>query len=134
MKHSYCSYCGTKYTCEDWPRRGENPAKGELALPGGYLDCNETWRHGGAREVFEETGISIDPYSITLETVISSTEGDSLLVFGRAPKQSKRTIASVLQTFKPNNEVTELVITNEPIELIWTSHRSVLLGYFKFDS
>ena len=45
-------------------RRGIEPAKGQLALPGGYVDLAETWQEAGAREVFEETGLRIDPDGI----------------------------------------------------------------------
>lgn len=34
---------------------------GEYGLPSGHLDGNETAREGGAREVREEIGLSIDP-------------------------------------------------------------------------
>lgn len=38
-------------------RRGKPPFKGELALPGGFVEYNETTEHAIIREMFEELGI-----------------------------------------------------------------------------
>lgn len=40
-------------------RRANEPAKGTLDLPGGFLDCHETGEEGVAREVKEETGFTV---------------------------------------------------------------------------
>ena len=39
-------------------KRSDN---GKIALPGGYQMQGETWQQAGAREIFEETGIKINP-------------------------------------------------------------------------
>lgn len=40
-------------------RRAIAPQAGKLALVGGFLEAHERWQEGGAREVFEETGVQI---------------------------------------------------------------------------
>lgn len=40
-------------------RRGKDPAKDTLDLPGGFIDNTETGEEGVAREVLEETGLKV---------------------------------------------------------------------------
>src|SRR5579885_505933 len=41
-------------------RRKGNPGKGQIALPGGFLNQNEHIQDGALRELKEETGIKVD--------------------------------------------------------------------------
>jgi 8-oxo-dGTP diphosphatase len=45
-------------------RRGQQPLQGEWSLPGGALELGETLELGVAREVLEETGLSVLPLKI----------------------------------------------------------------------
>jgi len=42
-------------------RRGKQPAKGDWAIPGGRVELGERMHAAAAREVLEETGVSIQP-------------------------------------------------------------------------
>jgi len=42
-------------------RRTIQPRSGWLTLPGGYIEYGETWQEAGARELWEEAGLQIDP-------------------------------------------------------------------------
>lgn len=45
-------------------KRGHAPMQGEWSLPGGALELGETLEDGVRREVFEETGLTVEPISI----------------------------------------------------------------------
>ena len=42
-------------------RRARAPLKGVYSLPGGAVEVGETLRQAAARELFEETGLEVDP-------------------------------------------------------------------------
>ena len=45
-------------------RRGKEPAKGTLDLPGGFVDNEENAEEGMVREIREETGLVISPAEV----------------------------------------------------------------------
>jgi ADP-ribose pyrophosphatase YjhB (NUDIX family) len=66
-------------------RRAIDPGKGKLAIVGGFLEEHETCAEGGAREVVEETGVVIDPKTITpLYFVSTSPRPNRVLLFSIA--------------------------------------------------
>jgi ADP-ribose pyrophosphatase YjhB (NUDIX family) len=109
-------------------RRSIPPGQGKLALPGGFLDIGETWQQGAAREVFEETGIRIDPVEIAELRVLSPPPPEAVvLIFGRAPRRSN----AELPAFQATNETSELVVVCEPQELAFPLHTQVLREFFE---
>jgi ADP-ribose pyrophosphatase YjhB (NUDIX family) len=108
-------------------RRGIPLGLGQLALPGGFLDVNETWQEGAARELREETGLVIDPSEITVFDVLSPAPPEALvLLFGLARPRGQSDIAG----FCPNEEVTELAAIRGPTELAFPLHTRVVHRYF----
>lgn len=63
-------------------RRGIQPKKGELALPGGFHNFGETWQKALVRELFEETGIVAPIEGVHLFDTMSSDDGRHHLTFG----------------------------------------------------
>jgi ADP-ribose pyrophosphatase YjhB (NUDIX family) len=109
-------------------RRSIAPGFGKLALPGGYIGTEETWQEAAAREVFEETGIRIDPAGIHEFRVLSTADaGGLLLVFGLA----RRYRVAELPPFVPTDETSERVILTRPQELAFPAHTVVVAEYFK---
>jgi ADP-ribose pyrophosphatase YjhB (NUDIX family) len=105
-------------------RRNIEPRKGALALPGGYLDCGETWQEGARRELLEETGISVNAAEIKLYDVCNGLD-DTLVIFGLAAPQP----AAVVQPFY-SEETAEVAVINGPIELGFTMHTQAVARYF----
>ena len=106
-------------------RRNIEPHKGKLALPGGYIDFDESWQAAGAREVFEETGITIDANAIQLLTVFSAPDGTIIIVGQAAPMSSAE-----LPLFEGNDEATERAFIAIPQELAWPLHTEAVTTYF----
>ena len=110
-----CSSCGATSSRQS----------GWLALPGGYIDYGESWQHAGAREVFEETGLAIDPDQIREFRVRSAPDG-TLLVFGLAQPIGRDDVPP----FVPNEETQEIKVITAPEELAFSLHTEVLRDYF----
>ncbi len=105
-------------------RRNIEPRKGTLTLPGGYIDCGESWQEAAGRELREETGIVADAGEIGLYDVQNGLD-DTLVIFGLAQWLPQ----SVLQPFS-SPETQEVVLIDRPIELGFTMHTLVVARYF----
>lgn len=107
-------------------RRGVEPHRGELALPGGYLDWGETWQQACAREVREETGLVL-PADTFRELRVHSALPGLTLIFAEArpvPLES-------LPAFAPTDETTERSIIRAPIPLAFDLHTQVAREWFQ---
>lgn len=109
-------------------RRGVMPNAGKLALPGGFIDRGETWQAAAARELWEETQISINPDTVQLYQVHSAPD-DTLLIFGLAAPWS-----GSLPPFTPTTESPERHIITAPTELAFPLHTHVVRAYFSTSS
>ncbi len=110
-------------------RRTQEPQAGRLALPGGFIETGETWQQAGAREVFEETGYTIDPAGIRLFDTLSAPDG-TLLVFGLAQPVS----LDALPPFTPSSETSEATVAREPMELAFSTHTETAARFWKENS
>ena len=134
-----CARCGNKSYLNPLPvvvilfptadgvvviRRGIEPQKGTLTLPGGYIDNGETWQEGAQRELLEETGIAVPLDRITLYDVQNGLD-NTLVIFGLASHQPE----TVLMPFS-SEETTEVVLITRPIELGFIMHTRIVQRYF----
>jgi ADP-ribose pyrophosphatase YjhB (NUDIX family) len=134
-----CGVCGNKSYLNPLPvvvillpiadgvvvvRRGIEPQKGTLTLPGGYIDCGETWQEGAQRELFEETGIAVALDRISLYDVQNGLD-NTLVIFGQATHQPE----TVLMPFS-SEETTEVALITRPIELGFIMHTRIVQRYF----
>ena len=109
-------------------RRANEPGKGMFGLPGGYHMRGESWQEAGAREVFEETGITLaKPSEIALMSMDTDEYGNNLVI-ARYPHVVHEA------GFPQDGEATEIVwidCTNtRPDEWAFPRHLEGVCGYF----
>ena len=105
-------------------RRGINPGRGQLALPGGFIDFGETWQEGCVRELREETGVVIPVEAVRLFDVTST--GRHVLVFGIGPRVRE----ADLPGFVGNVECVERVVVREGVGMAFGMHEEMVRRYF----
>jgi 8-oxo-dGTP pyrophosphatase MutT (NUDIX family) len=107
-------------------RRTIEPAFGQVALPGGFLELHESWQEGLARELREETGLVTDPAEVRLFRAYSSKREGLLLLFGLC----RRFFPHEMPEFAPNSEASEMMVVPGPVELAFPLHTLALAEYF----
>lgn len=101
------------------------PHTGGTALPGGYIDATEDWRHAVARELREETGIRVDETDVRLADALSSPDGH-LLLFGLLPPRA----AAELPPSAPTDETSGYDVLRTPDELAFPLHTRAVRAWF----
>ncbi|ONH24428.1 NUDIX domain-containing protein [Pseudofrankia asymbiotica] len=107
-------------------RRDIDPGRGELGLPGGFMEVGEVWREATVRELREETGILADADDVRLFDVHSGRDGGVLLVFGLLPERPWAELPPVTAT----DETTEWLVLTEPRPLVFPTHTDAMAAYF----
>ncbi|MFF3290288.1 NUDIX domain-containing protein [Streptomyces sp. NPDC003023] len=100
------------------------PARGGTALPGGFIDHGEDWRHAVVRELREETRIEASQHDVRLADVLSSQA--HLLVFGLLPE---RPVAE-LPPSSPTEETDGWRLLHAPAELAFPLHTVAVRQWF----
>lgn len=106
-------------------RRAIEPQRGLPALPGGFIDHGEDWRHAVVRELREETGIGAEPSEVRLADVLSSP-GGHLLVFGLLPERAIEELPPSVRT----EETDGWQVLFAAGELAFPLHTEVARGWF----
>ncbi len=107
-------------------RRGIEPGYGQLALPGGFINWGESWQAAGAREVYEETGVTIALEAIREFTVRSSPDRAHLVSFGLAAPLT----AATLPPFVCDLETLEVLVITAPQQQAFDLHTKLVAAYF----
>ncbi|MEE1728529.1 NUDIX domain-containing protein [Streptomyces sp. BE282] len=104
------------------------PQKGGAALPGGFIDHAEDWRHAVVRELREETGIEAAEQDVRLAEALSAT-GGHLLLFGLLPHRP----LSSLPPSVPTDETSGYEILYAPRPLAFPLHTEAVNAWFAGD-
>jgi ADP-ribose pyrophosphatase YjhB (NUDIX family) len=94
-------------------RRSQEPARGQWTVPTGFLECGETLEEGAARETFEETGVVLDPASLSLYSIVNLPAIQQVLI-------SFRLVCATKPSVRPGPECLEAAFLCEaeiPLEL-----------------
>ncbi|WP_445399592.1 NUDIX domain-containing protein [Streptomyces sp. LE64] len=106
--------------------RTVEPARGGIALPGGFVDHHEDWRHALVRELKEETGIDAAARDVRLADVLSSLDG-YLVLFGVLPERP----AAELPASTPTDETEGWQLLRRPTELAFPLHTIAAGAWFE---
>ncbi|MFD3518267.1 NUDIX domain-containing protein [Streptomyces sp. NPDC058657] len=105
--------------------RSIEPRKGALALPGGFIDHAEDWRHAVVRELREETGVEADATEVRLAEALSSPT-DHLLLFGLLPTVEE----AALPPSAPTAETAGRQVLHTPTDLAFPLHTQAARAWF----
>ncbi|MGX1886750.1 NUDIX domain-containing protein [Streptomyces sp. NPDC055287] len=105
--------------------RAIEPRLGGIALPGGFIDHGEDWRHAVVRELSEETGIEAAAGQVRLADALSSA-ASHLLLFGLLPE---RAVAD-LPPSAPTDETTGWHLLRAHAELAFPLHTEAVRRWF----
>ncbi len=98
--------------------------RGKLALPGGYQMLSQTWQEAGAREVLEETGVTIEPSSLRVITIETTPDRRHNLLFCQSPPVQHE------GSFMHDAEVSEVLVIYEPVEIAFPLHTEQVRAFF----
>lgn len=101
------------------------PRLGGIALPGGFIDHAEDWKHAVVRELREETRVDADERDVRLADALSSPEGH-LLLFGLLPTRP----AADLPPSAPTGETSGHHLLRAPAELAFPLHTRAVRAWF----
>ncbi|MGM5019232.1 NUDIX domain-containing protein [Tardiphaga sp. 367_B4_N1_1] len=109
-------------------RRGLPDGYGKLALPGGFQNHGEDMHVAAARELKEETGITVDPSDLTLSSGGTDEYGHNVLFF------TCNENVNVPPVFLHDDEVLEVVTVKEPVDTAYPMHTEAVRDFIYGES
>ena len=107
-------------------RRGIEPGRGKLALPGGYINYGESWQAACAREV-QKTGA--DPRLGSVSASLRCAARPMALCWFLA--WPRHCAATDLPAFKLDAETLEVLVIDRPVGLAFSLHTDAVAAYFQ---
>lgn len=109
-------------------KRGNKPHIGEICLPGGYIDNMENAQMAAARELKEETNITLNSNGFKIfDTQISKR--NTLMIFAMYYKVIP---SSKINWSFTNDENQELVKISKNMKLCFETHNMICQDYFNY--
>ena len=146
VKHALCAACGRETWLSPKPvsvmvlpvehaggigvllvRRDIEPCRGQLALPGGYVDFSESLEEAARRELREETGVDLPP-DWPIRITHSRQSHDALTIAFCTARPVPDSL--VPSPFVPNEETQAIMLVNQPIPLCFITHVEALKMHF----
>ena len=98
--------------------------QGRVALPGGYQMLGQTWQEAGAAEVREETGVVLDPATLTVVAVETTPDRRQNLIFCESPPVRHD------GPFSYDAEVSDVLVIHAPVETAFPLHTREVRAFF----
>ncbi len=107
-------------------QRGIEPAKGGIALPGGYIDEFETAKIAAAREVMEETGLIVQSDHLPLyDEAITKTNRHLIFV-----KHDKILYKEDINLDFTTKETLKVVLIDRNTEICFPTHKEMIDKFY----